>query len=277
MIESTSRNGYALLAVLWICTGVAALTFVISAFAREAVATSRNRIAFTSAGWTARSCVTHVRSILGDAMEAEAGTWNDVDRVLQTAQLPGGCRLTARARGSRLDINTADSSALSQVFAQIGLRVPAAESAAAAVLASRTGTPFADIREVVRQPGLEMLSLEQLDRVFDVIPGPIVINHAPAPVLALLPGFTDRTIVEILDARRRGQAIASFVELFSLLSPDEPEAAAQLPGLVLLYPSAWIVTSRVAAGRPRVTAVYEVVIARVGARTTVTRRREWTE
>jgi hypothetical protein len=69
----------------------------------------------------------------------------------------------------------------------------------------------------------------------------------------------------------------SFYALSQLLSEDDPEASAKLPGLILLLPSAWVITARVTSGVPAVTAVVEVRIARGGNTTFITRRRSWVE
>ncbi len=59
--------------------------------------------------------------------------------------------------------------------------------------------------------------------------------------------------------------------------PDVPGASARLPGLVVFQPVAWLITVRASAGRPAVTAVVEVRLARSGAGTAVTRHRSWIE
>ena len=45
MVASPRREGYALLAVLWVCVAVTALVGLLAAAARTAVAASRNRMA----------------------------------------------------------------------------------------------------------------------------------------------------------------------------------------------------------------------------------------
>jgi type II secretory pathway component PulK len=61
-------SGYALLAVLWITVGVGALTFMISTAARDAIGTSRNRIALAQASWSAAACLAETRAVLADAL-----------------------------------------------------------------------------------------------------------------------------------------------------------------------------------------------------------------
>lgn len=278
MINATTQRGYALLAVLWICTGAGASAFVVSAVAAEAMATSRNRIALTRASWTARGCVARLRTTLHAALTSDARQWDHVDHLVRQSAVPErfACTFTAHAVGARLDINATPESLLTRLFTRSGLRPAAAESAAVAVAARRAIRPFDDMREL--RSVRELARLTTLDSVLDVEPGPIALNHAPAPVLALLPGFTERTVTELLDDRLRGALITSFPQLNPLLSPDVPEASARLPGIVVLSPIAWTITVRSTLGHPPVTAVLEVRLAQGGGpTTTVVRRRSWTE
>jgi type II secretory pathway component PulK len=273
------QAGYALLAVLWVTVGITALTLMITANARGAIATSRNRIALTVASWNAAACVAYARATLVDTLESEAPrgnyvvtrAWDDVDRVLREAPLPHelGCEINARAVGSRVDVNAADSETLARLLRYAGMTKGRADSTAALVTRHR---PYVDRRALHLIPGLEMATV--LDSVLDIEPGPISLNHAPGPVLALLPGFTERTVEAVLDARNRGAPISTFYELSRLLSLDAPGASARLPAVSVFHPESWILTVRARAGRPAVTSVLEL---RLAAGTGISRRRSWIE
>jgi hypothetical protein len=143
-----------------------------------------------------------------------------------------------------------------------------ADSTAAVVA---RGKPYLDVRGFPVIPGP---AVTPLDSVLDIEPGAISLNHAPGPVLALLPGFTERTVEEVLAARNRGTPISTFYELSRLLSPDSPEASARLPAVSTFQPEAWVLTVRARFGRPTVTSVLEFRLMR-GA--SIARRRSWIE
>jgi len=280
-----NRRGYALLATLWICVGIGALTFLISVSARETMASSRNRMAFTRAAWLGQACLAYGREALRDAFTQETATrldssrtlWSHLDRVLAEApRTVAGCTLSAQVVGSRLDVNATDEATLRRVLRVAGMAAAKADSTAAAITQwIKTKGRFVDQRELHRVPGLD--SLERLDSILGVEPGPLALNQAPRELLALLPGFTDHTVREVLDARARGEPIMTFHELTPWLDRATPDASAKLPGLILLTPTAWVVTARTRNGTPPVTAVIEVRLSRAGHSTSITRRRSWLE
>jgi type II secretory pathway component PulK len=140
-----------------------------------------------------------------------------------------------------------------------------------------SNSALVDMQELRRIRGFEAAGPDRLDSVFSVEPGAIALNQAPREVLALLPGFTERTIREILDARARGVPVTAFIQLQRWLDPETPDAGARLPGLVTLAPVAWIVTARTQTGLPPVTTVVEVRLVRLNKTTAITRSRTWTE
>jgi len=300
------RAGFALLATLWICVGISALTWLISVSAREAIASSRNRMALTTAQWRAQACLTFERDALREDLSGEsrgadssASLWNYVDRLLSERPAPlRDCSISARPVGARLNVNTADESTLARLLQIVNWPAARADSAAAAIadwmdvddeprsngaerewyVARRreppSNRPFVDIRELRRVRGLED---GRLDSILDVEPGAIALNQAPRELLALLPGFDDSAIRELLDARARGVLVTAFIQLRPWLDRAVPDASAKLPGLVLLAPEAWIVTARVRTGDPPVTTVVELRLARGNGTTIAARRRMWTE
>jgi len=271
--------------VLWISVAVTALVGLLAAAARLAVASSRNRIALTVAGWQAAACATYARAAISTALRDEnqarfaggAGgrgqTWSHVDRILSVPRLQRpDCSVSARVVGARLDVNAADQGTLTRLLRAMGVSAERADSVARAIAAAK---PFLSLRDLHDVP--ETALVPALDSVLDVEPGPLSLNQAPAPLLALLPGFTSTTVQHVLDERASGTPIASFYALSPFLSPDVPDASARLPGIIVLEPTAWIVRARTSTGAPPVTAVVELRIANAGWRTATARRRSWTE
>jgi type II secretory pathway component PulK len=277
MTRFPQRRGYALLAVLWILVGVGSLVAITSVAARDAITSSHNRIALETARWTAAACQASIRDAIGQAIAESSEEWGRVAEIVQTVPLGAGltCRTDARAVGARIDINTSDRASLRQAFRLLGMQEGAADSATAAVIARRRIAVFDDVRELLEVE--ELRDLSQVDSVFDVEPGPVALSHAPPMVLALLPGFTERTVREVIDARERGAPIEGFGVLGTLLSPEEPEAAAEMPALVVFTPSAWTITVRSTTGVPKVTVAIEVRLARTAGVVGPTRWREWIE
>jgi hypothetical protein len=267
-----ARRGYALLAVLWICAGVAALGLTVSGAGGEAIASSRNRIALTAAGWEAEACLALARARLLDLTRLDPAIWNRLDQAVRAGESRARCTLSARAVGSRLDVNAASQQTLAAVFRRVGILGASADSAAAAIAARR---PFVSMRQVAAA------GFSSLDRVLDVEPGPLALLHAAPELLAELPGFGEEAVVRLVDARERGVPLRSFGAVSELLSPDSRDgfdrASAQLAGLVTLEPAAWVLTARATAGQPPVTVVVELRLGRAGDHTSVDRRRSWVE
>jgi type II secretory pathway component PulK len=272
--------GYALLGVLWITLGITSLAFLINADARVAIATSRNRIALTKAEWSAAACGAHVRAALAGAhMDQTAlrqpdnkrGFSSDVGRLVHAFPPPPelGCVVTTRPVGALLDVNTADSATLARLLRNAGMAAGRADTVATTLTLHK---PYADRRAFRQLPGLATEAI--LDSLLDVESGPISLYYAPAPVLTLLPGFTDGTVREMLDARSRGEPVATFHDLSKLLSSDAPEASARLPAISVFQPIAWVLTVRAHAGTPTVTSVLELRLLQDGS---VLRCRSWTE
>lgn len=305
-------EGFALLAVLWVIVGIAALGVAASLAGREAVATAVNRADLARAAWLAEDCVARARGAITEALAGRATDaygrplgWEDLDRVVPAAALFAGaeCDVAVRPAGATLDVNAADGEALRSLFAALGVPAWRADSLADAVLdwrdadavprpagaeegwyleqgrhAPRNGA-LADPRELRRIRGLE--DMAGLEAVLGVEPGRVSLKHAPPAVLATLPGFGPEAVQRVIELRGGPGA-----------SLDLPAVAAQLPGgarrrllarfadaarASTVEPDAWIVIGRGRSGAPPVTAVVEVRLVRAGARAAIVRRRVWLE
>lgn len=304
-------NGYALIGILWICIAAAALALSASLASRQAMAASRNRIALARAEWLADACLARARAVIVAALRGEASAlidprspvWSRVDEILDGTPtlVAAGCMITARAIGSRLNVNMADEATLSHLFQYAGMAPLRADSIAAAI------ADWKDADDIPRPLGAERESYESLGRVppmnrpfshiaelalvrgidgtfpfdslLDVEEGGISINHAPAALLRLLPGFTPEAASRVLGARADGQPIKAFKELSEMLSPTASEAMAQaepeLMARTSLIPNGWILTAQTRAGAPPVTATVELRIERFATKLLILRRRSW--
>jgi len=308
-LASGDRTGYALLAVLWICAGIAALGMAISAAAKDAMTSSLNRIALAQAEWTAHGCLARARARLTraesgglDGLAVSSGdAWLPPDSILamEAPDAFGECTMTARSVGARLDVNSADEGLLSRVLGHAGLAPASADSIAAALadwkdadtvpraLGAERGWyegrgmfppadgPFSDPREIGLVRGMTSVHWEDL---LDVERGAIALNRAPAPILAALPGFTPRAVARALELQRNG-GLRHFKDIADGLAPraaDEfMDALPRLAPLVTIEPTAWIVRAEASTGTPTVTVVVEIRLERSGPYGRVTRQRVW--
>jgi type II secretory pathway component PulK len=303
------RDGFALLAVLWVVVALGALALVARLAAHEMVAVAGNRLELARAGWVAEGCAERARAAIDRALRAAADegphgtTWPNLDRRVAASRLVGGCAVQLSAVGSRLDVNHAAAGILREVFLHAGARPTAADSAIAAVLDWRDGDersrpggaersdyaaaglrlprngPIVDVREIGLIRGIT--GIPGADSLLGVEPGRTSLNHAPAAVLEALPGMTPESVSRLLDMRNRGEVLTGLEDLEGRLSPGAREEMlrnfAALSGLSGTQPDGWILLSRASQGAPRVSRVIELKLVRVGTRAAVVRRRSWIE
>lgn len=311
MTEShrTGSCGFALLAVLWVMVGVAALGALATVAARESIAAGRNRINLTLAAWRAEGCAESARAAIAEVLRGARGdtpnesAWNDLDgTVLALPSIAySDCEVTLRAAGAALDVNTAGARQLRSLFTALGVGSARADSLTDALLDWR------DANDVARPSGAERswyeMRLEhtprngplaspaelllirgfgevgRVDSLLGVEPGRVPLGHAPLLVLASLPGFTDETLHVIAERRSLGAAVPSLVQLAAGLSTASRDSLmkhqAELAGLVTVEPEAWILTSHATEGRPAIRATLEFRMVRAGDRAAVVRRRTW--
>jgi hypothetical protein len=298
-----SRPGFALLLVLWMLVGVAAIGLGLVSTARSTLASSTNRVLLARGAWRAEGCLARARALIDDTLRSPTNVadaaWRSVDSVIAFSQIIAGCNLEARPAGIALDVNDATAEQLTLALQSTGVRAEHADSIADAILdwedaddtprlagaesawyrahsepLPRNG-PIAARNELLLVRGVR--SVPGVDSLFDIEPGRILIGRAPIAILAGLPGFGPEAV-----ARASALGVVAprdLLEFSSLLSPKaRAELLAQFPALqkvVTFSPDAWIITSRASVGRPAVTSTIEVRLVRSGPRAAVVRRRSW--
>lgn len=303
------RDGFALLAALWILVGVTALVLAVALAGREATNAASNRVALARARWRAADCLERARAALDETVSQPpsdgsplGGRWAVADQVVAASPLVAeGCAVSVRAAGSRVDVNTEGVEMLARLFRAAGVSAFSADSLADAVADWRDdddlprplgaerpwykargmfpprNEPLADVRELARVRGWAA----RLDTLVDVDSARIAINQAPPAVLASLPGFGPEAVSRVMEIRARGDRVTDLAAFAGLLSPGARQAFEQsyasLAPRVALEPDAWIVTSRATEGSPGVAAVIEMKLVRAGTRVAVVARRTWTE
>lgn len=320
VVWPAGRWGYALLAVLWVMTGVAALILTLSLGARGALTTARNRMELIRAAWRAEDCVERARAVIGEALRTPfLDRWRDPRYWLRLDTLIGGspvvrtCPGTVAVvpSGTAVDVNVASGDQLRRFFAALGVRPSRADSLADALLDWRDrddiarphgaerdwyelqgrspprNGPFAARGELswVRWFDVEGESVgpDSLLALLTVETGRIVLDLAPIPVVASLPGITEEAVARLEERRVRGaEPLDELIALGAELSPASRDSLlryfAELSVLTTPEPEAWIVTARAhahdaVAGSDDVTAEVEVRLVRAGSRVAIVRRR----
>lgn len=310
-MSAVRRSGFVLLAVLWVMVGVSAAGLGIALVARRAARAARNRREERIASWSAEDCLERARAAIGTAIGGDgsgtgAATWATLDDALASATPLAprlACRIALVPAGRTLDVNSADQQSLARLFGALGLDPARADSVAEAILdwrdpddvprpygaeerwyvgqgrAPPRNGPIADVRELARIRGLDAIA--GLDTVLGVEPGRVVLDRAPLPVLAALPGLGPEALARIADLRARGLPVGDLAAFAAALPPSaRAELLARYPELVRLTtraPDAWILTSRATLGSPAVTAAIEVRLVLAGHRAAIVRRRTWSE
>ncbi|HEY7879186.1 MAG TPA: hypothetical protein VIC55_13220 [Gemmatimonadaceae bacterium] len=300
--------------MLWVMVGVSVTGLVLALAARRATATAHNRMSAMVAAWRAEDCLARTQRVIAAALLQQtadadrpaphgAPTWATLDGVLGDASLVGDgqCAITLVPTGTTVDVNTADQELLTRLMLAIGVApvradsivdalldwrdpddIPRPNGAEAAWYVSRRlavprNGPFADNREIARVRGMD--GVVGAGSVLGVTPGRILLDRAPLPVVAALPGFSPEAVARVAEHRERGAPIPDLLSFSAELSPNARAAlVARYPDLVRLTttePDAWLLTGRGTAGLPAVTVAVELRLVRAGARAAVVRRRTW--
>ena len=303
---SRARDGFVLLAVLWVIVGLASLGLALSLVGRDAVGATQNRVNLARAHWLAEGCVNVVRAVAAEALadrEHANRAWRTLDELVSSSPLVTalGCELTIRPAGVTMDVNAAGAEQLRRTFTALHVMPLRADSLVDAILDWRDpddesrpigaerawyeqqrrfmprNGPIQDVRELSRVRGLDQLA--GLDSVFGVDGGRVSLAGAPRPVLMSLPGFSEELVRRILELRERRALPADLVTLAGALSPSARDSLAaryaEVVALVTIDPDAWVVTARARDGASPAIATVEVRLARAGARAATIRHRSW--
>src|SRR6267378_1809223 len=143
-----SRNGFALIAVLWVITALGVLTGASLLVARIGSTTTRNRVLLARAEWAREAC----GEILLARFAADASV-----RALEPIDLGRRtwCRASIDDPSGRVNLNTADRDEFVRLFAQLGVAAAIADSV---VALRRRGTIY-DVRQV---PGVDSSMVTRL-------------------------------------------------------------------------------------------------------------------
>lgn len=297
----SARPGFILLAALWITLAASALALAVSTAGRRALAAAANRADATAGLWAAEGCMSGALAALHTASLDDPVTWSALDSVLESAPPPLPCVVTARPVGERADVNAVDSAFLRRLADAAGIRGGRGDSIVAAILDWRDGDSVARPlgaerdwyrerdRQLPRDGALahqdELLRVRGVGHVPALLdylgaePGRIALSHAPAAVLAALPGLDDTSVRRLIRARRQApvdlRRLAAALPAGSRATIDR--AWTRLVGMAVPVPDAWMIEARAPRGTPPLSVMVEVRLGRSGGRSVIERRRDWIE
>jgi hypothetical protein len=287
------REGFVLLAVLWMLAAVSTLVLSLEVLAHDALDSTRNRESIMKATWIAEGCAAEARSLITDSLRyARHGddVWQRIDGVLSQGSFLSGCDVEAIPTGMKLDVNTVGIHQLAATLRAAGWTAERADSistllienrdSASADLGSGQSTyrprgPFASVVELRRFA--ESVVSSGLDSLLGAEPDRVFLARAPLPIIAGLPGMNSEAVALIADRRASGIPIRDLDSLAAQLAIRSREALlehyGELVRLTTSVPEAWVLTCRARIGQPAVTVMLELRLVRAGARVAVVRRR----
>jgi type II secretory pathway component PulK len=253
------RRGFAILGVLWILVGAAAVALALTLSARDSAAAAFNRRALITAEWMAEDCYARAHLAL-DAVTSRTGRggrgpapFDSVPLLVEGAPIVSACPGVVRVSpvGGRLDLNALTGEMMSLALDAQGVAVGTRDSMVDAFLDWRDKDdvprdrgceadcalgrsaalprdgPFAAVAELALVRGFDewesvphATSPLPLDSLFTVWPGRVHVRTAPLEVLAAIPGIGLAGAREIVGAGEgQHSELQDLSQLGSLLGP----------------------------------------------------------
>lgn len=299
------RPGFALLAVLWMLMGAATIGLALKLLALDALDASRNRQNLARASWIAEGCLARARALIDDSLAAAShiaptlalNTWARLDTVIAGAPLLRDCRVEMSAAGTQIDVNVVSESVLTKLLHRYAATPDQGDSLAAAILDWRDADniprplgaeaewyssrneplprngPFTSSEELHRVRGY--VACLGLDSLLGVEPGHILIDRAPLPILAALPGISPEAVALLENSRQTGTPIRNLADLAKRLDQTARDSLlehyGELVRLTASIPDAWVLRSRAVSGTPGIEAFVEVRMVQAGSRISIVR------
>lgn len=300
---SRRRDGFVLIAVLWIIAALSAIGTAAVGTARQGARAAMNRSDITSATWLAEGCTESVLAgfhvTLEDSTRSPSALWKQLPelRPVAPAEASFGCNVEIEPIGARIDVNTAAGETVRNVLIARGLTLPTADSMVAALqdwidtdtIARTLGAEHTDYGRLHRraprngrlQARGELLMVRGFERDtallawFDVDSAGVVLDRAAPAVLRALPGMSPEAVSWIMQ-QRAAEMPVTLGELAGALhgAPGDTLNArfADLSSAVTDLPSRWRVVALV-AGSGGVRVSVELIVGHDDRRPVVLRRR----
>jgi type II secretory pathway component PulK len=300
----SARRGFALLVVMTILAGSAAVGLQASLSGNGAFQAARNRVALARAYWRAQGCLERLRADIGQALRADSvgnNAWSRIDSIPVTASWSMDCRVAAQPSGMTIDIDSVTDDQLRAVLAAGNHSAAEIDSTVDAFRdwtdpdtitrprgaerswyysAHRPGPrngPLTSIQELHLIRGFE--AERGMDSLFGLESGRLSLDRAPLPLLGLLPGITSEVLAAFASLRAVGQPVGDLAVLANRLSPEARESFlrhyAEILARTSPIPQWWTVRLENTQGSPPVRANVEVRLVRSGNDAAIVRYRTW--
>jgi len=241
------RNGFALLAVLWVVVALAAVAAGAVELARADAAVTGDRTRLMRGRWAAEACLAVAQSRMEAALRDGAAF---APPPLDTLSFANGarCATVAFDPAARLNIDSAS----------VGMR-------------ARFDTARAAY-DRAPEAGLDTLTTSYGD-------GRVNVNAAAPAVLAALPAFDAEVLRVIAESRTWHRPLADLQDLLSRLAPAQRarllDHYPELAGLTAFRAAALVLSAHGWVDGARPEAVIEVLAVNGGARVAIVQRRMW--
>jgi type II secretory pathway component PulK len=259
----TSRDGFALLAVLWVVAALTAIVGLGLGALRIDARGSVNRLELTRGRWAAEACLAIAEARWAGHRFTDTAT---VDLGRETR-----CAWRADDPTARVNGNAATPTLLYAVARQVGCSPQVVDT----LLAHRPYEDTAQVRASLTPDGC-LLPFLTVDG-----PGSINLNDAPPAIVLSIPGLGTEVVAQLREHARLRSPIVSLDQLANLVPGTRTELLAHyadLAAIVTFAPSQLLITSRgwVGEGGPEgLHSTIEILSVPLPDRLAVIRRRMW--
>ncbi|HWH04757.1 MAG TPA: hypothetical protein VN674_13775 [Gemmatimonadales bacterium] len=259
----SARRGFALLAVLWVITALAAIVGLGVGATRLGQYGADNRIQLERGRWAAEACLSIVEARWVAHRLADTAT---IDLGRTTA-----CKWRLNDPTARLNVNTAPVGVLAAAVRAAGIAPADVDS----LVAHR---PYQDTAQVRAVLGADtaLLPLLTVDG-----PGAVNLNRAAPVVLSALPGIGAEAVERVMEYTRLGRPLTSLDEVVSVTPGGREELLvhyAELSSLITFAAPQLVITATGWVGEDGPTGLHataEELVVPLPERLAVIRRRAW--
>jgi len=246
--EFWRRDGFALMATLWIVVAIAAVTFSMAESAHLLMNGARNRTNARIAAWRAIGCLARIRASLAEDSATTSRArmvWDSLD-TYAVAQ-DDGCVDTALADGTTMDVNHVSARGISTTLNAAGAD-PAMIHGVIALTVAGGHRPYGSEEELEAITGAAMRRAGA-NGLFGVDTGRVILGRAPRPV----------RIGVLADMLADGTLSSGDVSALPSL-PSLRDSAAH----TVISPDAWWLRIEATHGDPPVTVRLEAHVVLIG-------------
>lgn len=247
------RDGFALMATLWIVVAIAAVTFLMAESAHVLMHGARNRTNARIATWHALGCLSRTRAKLAEDLSIAgrpSDVWDSLDVYVPVQE--DGCQETVTPSGSTLDVSHASARAVSTTLDAAGVDPILADSVMSLTVAG--GHRSYGSQEEMQAAGNGLMRRVGADTLLGVDTGRV---NAARMSHAVWLGAT----IDMLDdtTREHATAVATPGKL-----PTPASVGNGVSALILPSPDAWWLKIEASHGDPPVTVRVEAHLVLLG-------------